>query len=185
MSCVEEADQDGRLLARVAQGDESAFAELYDRWASRLFALVLQIVVDRAQSEEVLQDVFWQVWTTAASYEAERGSARAWLVTLARRRAIDRVRSSQAARDREARHHGDYPDFDSTLDAIEERLEGERVRRALEQVGEPHASTIKLAYFTGLTHAQIAERMRVPLGTVKSRIRDGIDKLRVEMGVTR
>ena len=68
MSCVEEADQDGRLLARVAQGDESAFAELYDRWASRLFALVLQIVVDRAQSEEVLQDVFWQVWTTAASY---------------------------------------------------------------------------------------------------------------------
>lgn len=124
MSCVEEADQDGRLLARVAQGDESAFAELYDRWASRLFALVLQIVVDRAQSEEVLQDVFWQVWTTAASYEAERGSARAWLVTLARRRAIDRVRSSQAARDREARHHGDYPDFDSTLDAIEERLEG-------------------------------------------------------------
>lgn len=124
MSCVEEADQDGRLLAQVARGDESAFAELYDRWASRLFALVLQIVVDRAQSEEVLQEVFWQVWTTAASYEAERGSVRAWLVTLARRRAIDRVRSSQAARDREARHHGDYPDFDSTLDAIEERLEG-------------------------------------------------------------
>lgn len=185
MSCVEEAERDGRLLAEVAQGGEAAFAELYDRWASRLFALILQIVVDRAQSEEVLQDVFWQVWTSAGSYHSERGSVRAWLVTLARRRAIDRVRTSQAARDREARHHGDYPDFDSTLDTIEERLEGERVRRALERVGEPHASTIKLAYFTGLTHAQIAERMCVPLGTVKSRIRDGIDKLRVEMGVTR
>lgn len=182
MCGVDEADIDRRLLRAVAARDERAFAELYDRWAGRLFALVLQVVRDRAQSEEVLQDVFWQVWTSADSYDPTRGSARAWLVTLTRRRAIDRVRSSQASRDRELRHHGLYPAFDSTLDSIEERFEGERVRKALGRVGEPHRTTIVLAYFTGLTHSQIADRMQVPLGTVKSRIRDGMEKLRHEIG---
>lgn len=185
MCGVDEADIDRRLLQAVAARDDRAFGELYDRWSGRLFALVLQVVRDRAQSEEVLQDVFWQVWTSADSYDPTRGSARAWLVTLTRRRAIDRVRSSQASRDRDLRHHGLYPAFDSTLDSIEERFEGERVRKALGRVGEPHRTTIVLAYFTGLTHSQIAERMQVPLGTVKSRIRDGMEKLRHEMGGAR
>ena len=170
-------------IAQVADGDADAFAHLYDAWSSRLFALILQIVVDRAQSEEVLQEVFLEVWRTAGSFSPARGSARAWLVTMARRRAIDRVRSSQSSRDRESRWRDYMPDVDLTLQQVEDRLEGEQVRRALEAVGEPYRSTIELAYFTGLTHREIARRTGTPLGTVKTRIRDGIARLRRELGV--
>ena len=153
-------------IAQLADGDADAFAHLYDAWSGRLFALILQIVVDRAQSEEVLQEVFLEVWRTAGAFSPTRGSARAWLVTLARRRAIDRVRSAQSSRARESRWHM-----------------GEQVRRALEAVGEPYRSTIELAYFTGLTHREIARRTGTPLGTVKTRIRDGMTRLRRELGV--
>ena len=97
------SSSEGEWIAQVADGDADAFARLYDAWSSRLFALILQIVVDRAQSEEVLQEVFLEVWRTAGSFSPTRGSARAWLVTMARRRAIDRVRSSQSSRDWERR----------------------------------------------------------------------------------
>ncbi|MBO3725412.1 sigma-70 family RNA polymerase sigma factor [Actinomyces bowdenii] len=179
----ENADEDGECLQQVAAGDAEAFARLYDRWSGRLFALVLQIVVDRAQSEEVLQELFLEVWRTAASFSPQRGSARAWLVTMARRRAIDRVRAAQAARDRESRWRGYMPDTDLTLHSVEERIEAAEVRRALAAVGEPHRSAIELAYFTGLTHQEIARRTGVPLGTVKSRIRSGMARLRKELGV--
>lgn len=158
----ENPDEDGQCVQQVAAGDAEAFARLYDRWSGRLFALILQIVVDRAQSEEVLQELFLEVWRTAASYSPQRGSARAWLVTMARRRAIDRVRAAQAARDRESRWRAYMPDTDLTLQSVEERIEAAEVRRALAAVGEPHRSTIELAYFTGLTHQEIAERTGVP-----------------------
>jgi RNA polymerase sigma factor, sigma-70 family len=170
-------------IAQVADGDADAFARLYDAWSGRLFALILQIVVDRAQSEEVLQEVFLEVWRTAGAFSPARGSARAWLVTLARRRAIDRVRSAQSSRDRESRWHSYMPDVDLTVQQVEDRLMGEQVRRALEAVGEPYRSTIELAYFTGLTHREIARRTGTPLGTVKTRIRDGMTRLRRELGV--
>ena len=170
-------------IAQVADGDADAFARLYDAWSSRLFALILQIVVDRAQSEEVLQEVFLEVWRTAGSYSPARGSVRAWLVTMARRRAIDRVRSSQSSRERESRWRDYMPDVDQTVQQVEDRLVGEQVHRALEAVGEPYRSTIELAYFTGLTHREIARRTGTPLGTVKTRIRDGMTRLRRELGV--
>ena len=122
---------EGEWIAQVADGDADAFARLYDAWSSRLFALILQIVVDRAQSEEVLQEVFLEVWRTAGSYSPARGSVRAWLVTMARRRAIDRVRSSQSSRDRESRWHDYMPDVDQTVQQVEDRLVGEQVHRAL------------------------------------------------------
>lgn len=178
--------REAELLAQVAEGDAQAFAALYDAWSGRLFALVLQILVDRAQSEEVLQEVFLEVWQRAATFSPERGSVRAWLVTMTRRRAIDRVRASQAARDRDRAYRGSYePNYDMTVQTVEDRLEGRRVRRALEAIGEPHRSTIELAYFSGLTHSQIAEHCGVPLGTVKTRIRDGISKLRAHLEVER
>lgn len=180
-SC-EQAD-DAALMARVVDRDQQAFAELYDRWAARLLALAVQVLVDQAQSEEVLQEVFLELWRRADSYDPARGSVRAWLVTLTRRRAIDRVRSSQAARERDLRWHPSLPDTDLTVQQVEDNLEGEVVRQALRAVGEPHRSTLVLAYFTELTHRQIAERTGVPLGTVKTRIRDGIAKLRAHMGV--
>lgn len=175
-------DRDNTLIVRVAAGDRDAFAEFYDRWAGRLFALIVRILVDRAQSEEVLQEVFLEIWRSAASFSPERGSARAWAVTMARRRAVDRVRSSQAARDREEQWRDYMPDVDLTVQAVEDSLAGEDVRRALDAVGEPQRSTLVMAYFTGLTHTEIARRTGVPLGTVKTRIRNGIARLRKEMG---
>ena len=178
----EELDRDNALVLRVAVGDHDAFAAFYDRWSGRLLALIVQILVDRAQGEEVLQEVFLEIWRSASTFSPSRGSARAWAVTMARRRAIDRVRSSQAARDREDQWHGYMPDTDLTVQAVEDRLVGQDVRRALDAVGEPQRSTLVMAYFTGLTHTEIARRTGVPLGTVKTRIRNGIARLRKEMG---
>ncbi len=182
---TEHGDEADALLGRVAQGDENAFAELYDAWAGRLLALIIRIVIDRSQSEEVLQEVMLEAWRRAPSFDPSRGTGRAWLVTMARHRAIDRVRSSQAARDREDAWQGYLPDSDVTAAEVEDRMEAGRVRDALDAVGEPHRTTIALAYFTGLTHTEIAERMGVPLGTVKSRIRDGMAKMRAHLGEQR
>ncbi|WP_159625633.1 sigma-70 family RNA polymerase sigma factor [Actinomyces sp. zg296] len=182
---TEHGDEADALLGRVAQGDENAFAELYDAWAGRLLALIIRIVIDRSQSEEVLQEVMLEAWRRAPSFDPSRGTGRAWLVTMARHRAIDRVRSSQAARDREDAWQGYLPDSDVTAAEVEDRMEAGRVRDALDAVGEPHRTTIALAYFTGLTHTEIAERMGVPLGTVKSRIRDGMAKMRTHLGEQR
>ena len=178
----EDLDRDNALIRRAAAGAHDAFAEFYDRWSGRLLALIVQILVDRAQSEEVLQEVFLEIWRSASDFSPDRGSARAWAVTMARRRAIDRVRSSQAAKNREDRWHDYLPDMDLTVQAVEDRIVGQEVRRALDAVGEPQRSTLVMAYFTGLTHTEIARRTGVPLGTVKTRIRNGIARLRKEMG---
>ena len=178
----EDLDRDNALIRGAAAGDHDAFAEFYDRWSGRLLALIVQILVDRAQSEEVLQEVFLEIWRSASDFSPDRGSARAWAVTMARRRAIDRVRSSQAAKNREDRWHDYLPDMDLTVQAVEDRIVGQEARRALDAVGEPQRSTLVMAYFTGLTHTEIARRTGVPLGTVKTRIRNGIARLRKEMG---
>lgn len=174
---------EAEMLSRIAHGDQEAFASLYDVWSGRLFALILQVLVDRAQSEEVLQEVFLEIWQRSPQFDADKGSGRAWMVTIARRRAIDRVRSSQRARDRENSWSTYLPDIDSTLEQVEERLAGAEVHAALEAIGEPHKTAVTLAYFTGLTHAEIAEYQEVPVGTAKTRIRDGIKKLRTVLGV--
>lgn len=182
---ADDALGDETLLGRVAAGDEDAFALLYDRWAGRLLALVRRVLVDPAQSEEVLQEVLLEVWRTAGSFDPARGSARAWMAVMARRRAVDRVRSSESARRREQRWVPTMPDADSTAQSIEDAFEAEEVRAALDAVGEPQRTTLLLAYVEGLTHSQIAERTGTPLGTVKTRVRDGVARLRTEMGVDR
>lgn len=175
-----------RLLAAVARGDRGAFGELYDAWAPRLFALILRVVRDREHSEEVLQEVFLEVWRQACQFSAAKGSARAWLVTVARRRAIDRVRAVEASRGRETAFAGQVAPvaFDETASVAHTHLALGEVRAALDVVGEPHRTTLLLAYFSGLTGREIAVRLGVPIGTVKTRLRDGLGKLRKELGVT-
>ena len=181
-------DLNGRLatlLHRSALGDETAFAELYDATAARLHGLVLRVVRDPAQAEEVTQEVFLQVWRTASRYDAGRGSALSWLMTLAHRRAVDRVRSAEAAgrQDTTYHRHSEEPAHDSTAEAVEASMEAHRIRGALGTLTPVQREALELAYFGGYTHTEVATMLDLPLGTAKTRIRDGLIRLRDVMGV--
>jgi len=174
------------LLVATGVGDRAAFGALYDRTAARIFGLVRRVVVDPAQAEEVAQDVFLEVWQTAPRFDAARGTAISWMFTLAHRRAVDRVRSAQSARERDARIGArdiDVP-VDSVSEAVEVRLDHERAHEALAELSELQRECVTLAYYGGLTQSEIAERLDVPLGTVKTRMRDGMIRLRRVMGVS-
>jgi len=174
------------LLQHVADGDQAAFAELYDRTSPRLFGLVKRLLRDHAQSEEVTQEVYLEIWQTATRYEPSKGGAIAWMLTMAHRRAVDRVRASQSSRDRDARVGiRDYaPEFDSVAERIEIVLESERVTAALGRLTELQREAVTLAYFGGYSHSEVAALLRIPIGTVKTRLRDGMIRLRDELGVT-
>jgi RNA polymerase sigma-70 factor (ECF subfamily) len=173
------------LLSLVADGDQGAFAALYDTVAPRVHGLIRRVLVDPAQSEEVTQEVFLEIWQSARRYEPNKGSATTWIMTMAHRRAIDRIRASQAGRDRDIRVGiRDFErDYDNVAEQVEIRLENERVRRAMQQLTELQRQAISLAYYDGLTQSEIAERLSVPLGTIKTRLRDGMIRLRDAMGV--
>lgn len=166
------------LLARVAHGDHDAFAQLYDVESGVVFGVILRIIRNRAHAQEVLQEVFLQVWQQAPRFEPEHGSARAWVLTIARRRAIDRVRTTQAATDRERRHPIDTVPYDSTSDTVLATIDQARVRRAMHQLTDLQRTALELAYFEGLSHAQLAARLRIPLGTAKARVAGGLAALR-------
>ncbi|MDQ3907540.1 MAG: sigma-70 family RNA polymerase sigma factor [Acidobacteriota bacterium] len=173
----EQADND--LLHAVARGDEAALAAIYDRYASILLGLLLRILHSRGEAEDVLQEVFLQVWRRAADFDETRGRAFTWLVTLARSRAIDRLRSLDA-RERAA-HAAAAEPADQIGDANADALHAEQreiVRRALAELSEDQRTTLLLAYQEGLTQTEIAERLNQPLGTVKTRTRAGLMKLR-------
>lgn len=173
------------LMFRIAGGDENAFEALYDMIAPRVFGLVRRIVKDSAQSEEVTQEVFIEVWQLAARFDPARGRAITWLLTLAHRRAVDRVRASQASRDRDLREG--IKEFQASYDDVEDTAvlhdETSRVLTALERLSETQREAIRLAYFGGYTHHEVAELLKIPVGTAKTRIRDGMNKLRDLMGV--
>ncbi|MBI4624117.1 MAG: sigma-70 family RNA polymerase sigma factor [Verrucomicrobia bacterium] len=181
--CMESpAPDDLSLLLAVARRDEAAFAALYDRMARPLFALVLRIVRSRAEAEEVLQEAFWQVWERAPDYRAELGSPFCWIVTIARRKAIDRLRANARHLQRiaEVQRAGDADEFASPL-AVESLSAGERsaeVRASLAKLGAAERCAIALAFFDGLTHGEIAAALGAPVGTVKARIRRGLLKLK-------
>jgi RNA polymerase sigma-70 factor (ECF subfamily) len=179
-------DSPEHRLARVATGDKQAFAELYDTTASRIFGLVKRLLVDPAQAEEVTQEIYLEIWQTAVRYKPERGSAMSWMLTMAHRRAVDRVRASQASRDRDSRIGiRDYDrEYDQVAEHVEITMEGERVKRALQGLTELQRQAVELAYYGGLSHSEIAAELHVPVGTVKTRIRDGMIRLRDAMGVT-
>ncbi|MFI6318472.1 ECF RNA polymerase sigma factor SigK [Nonomuraea sp. NPDC050556] len=181
-----EAD-DGDLLSRVARGDEAAFERLYDRLSGPVFGLVRRVVRDRAQAEEVTQEVLVEVWRTAARYDASKGTAQAWVLTMAHRRAVDRVRSAQAAADRDHRVGTSQfeVDHDQVIEEVTVRLEGERVRRCLGGLTDIQRQAVTLAYYGGYSYPEVAGLLKVPLGTIKTRMRDGLVRLRDCMGVDR
>jgi RNA polymerase sigma-70 factor (ECF subfamily) len=173
------------LLGRVAVGDRAAFAELYDRTAPRVFGLVKRLLRDHAQSEEVTQEIFLVVWQSATRYEPGKGGALAWMLTMTHRRAVDRVRASQASRVRDTRVgiRDHSPAFDAVAEAAEIRIEGERVKDAMGRLTELQRQAVTLAYFGGYSHREVSEMLKVPIGTVKTRLRDGMIRLRDELGV--
>jgi RNA polymerase sigma-70 factor, ECF subfamily len=173
------------LVRRIALGDEAAFEALYDAIAPTVFGLVRRIVRDPAQSEEVTQEIFVEIWQNAARFDADRGKAVSWILVIAHRRAVDRVRASQASADRDLRQGiKEYRDsYDDVADTVELRLESERVNRALQSLTDSQREAITLAYYGGHTHREVAALLQVPVGTVKTRIRDGMIRLRDKLGV--
>ena len=174
-----------QLLARVAQGDRAAFAALYDGTVHRVFGLIRRLLVDPAQSEEVAQEVYLEIWQTATRYEPTRGSAITWMLTLSHRRAVDRIRSAQASRERDSRIGiRDFArEYDSVAETVEVKIESERVAKALELRQLLQRQAVTLAYFKGLSHSEVSALLHVPIGTVKTRLRDGMIRLRDELGV--
>ncbi len=151
-----------------------------------VFGLVLRVLRDPAQSEEVAQEVMIELWRQAARYRSDAGSVTTWAATIAHRRAVDRVRSAQAATDREhaqaARDH--RTPYDDVAEQVETRLDSEQVRRCLGNLTELQRQAVNLAYYQGLTYREVAETLRTPLPTIKTRMRDGLIRLRDCMGVT-
>lgn len=176
-----------RLLTASASGDQDSFAQLYDATAPRVLGLVLRVLRDRAQAGEVTQEIFLQVWRTAGSFDPSRGSALGWLLTLAHRRAVDRVRSvvAQSKRDIAYESRSATTPFDSTAETAEGRMEATEVHAALGALTTTQRSAVELAFFDGLTHSEVSERLGVPLGTTKTRIRDGLRRMRNELGGAR
>jgi RNA polymerase sigma-70 factor, ECF subfamily len=175
----------GDLLTYVARGDAGAFERVYDEVAGPVYGLALRIVRDPAQSEEVAQEVLVDVWRTASRFEPGRGSAMAWVMTLAHRRAVDRVRSAQASAEREERvgRAAAGTAYDEVAENVEVRLEREQVRRCLSTLTETQRESVTLAYYAGYTYREVAELLKAPLGTIKTRMRDGLIRLRDCLGV--
>ncbi|WP_431783597.1 sigma-70 family RNA polymerase sigma factor [Streptomyces chumphonensis] len=174
------------LMGAVARGDSDAFAGVYDRVAGPVLGLVRSVLRDPAQAEEVTQEVLVEVWRRAAHFQPEKGSAMAWIMTMAHRRAVDRVRSAQAATDREEKAAllARTPAFDEVTEQVEARLEREQVRRCLRTLTERQRESVTLAYYRGLTYREVAELLALPLGTVKTRLRDGLIRMRDCLGVS-
>ncbi|MGV9641099.1 sigma-70 family RNA polymerase sigma factor [Streptomyces sp. NPDC003514] len=175
-----------QLVHEVALGDQEAFATVYDAVAGSVLGVARAVLRDQAQSEEVAQEVLVEVWRTAPRYRPERGTAINWILTLAHRRAVDRVRlvEAAAARDTKAALLAHQPAYDEVTEQVENRLEQEQVRRCLRTLTEVQRQSITLAYYRGLTYREVAEVLSLPLGTVKTRLRDGLIRLRDCLGVT-
>jgi len=170
------------LLQRAGTGDRRAFAEFYDLLAARVYSRILSVLRDRAQSEEVAQEVFLELWQSAVNYRSSRGGAAGWALHRAKERAIDRVRASQSDRLRDIRVGARdlVPEVDPVADLIELRLASERLGLAFTKLSMLQQEAVELAYGHGYSHSQIAELLGIPLGTVKSRLHDAIARLRQE-----
>jgi RNA polymerase sigma-70 factor, ECF subfamily len=179
------ADLDA-LLRRVAHRDVEAFTAFYDDTRARVYGLITRVLRDPGYSEETTQDVYLQVWNSAANYDPNAGTPLAWLMTLAHRRAVDRVRSEQAASQRESRYGAATVDLpaDRVAEAVIHSDERRQVTECLGSLSDAQRESIQLAYYEGLTYSQVSERLSTNLATIKSRMRDAIRVLRNCLGVS-
>ncbi|XWX03719.1 sigma-70 family RNA polymerase sigma factor [Aggregatilineales bacterium SYSU G02658] len=163
------------LLRRIAQGDERALEALYDAYASRVYGLALRVMGDESLAQEVTQDVFLKVWQRPHTWNPERGQFSSWLLTVARYTAVDRLRAEAL---RSGRSVPLLDEFDAPTDADPDPAEHDRLRALLRRLPDEQRQVIELAYFRGLTHSELAAALNLPLGTVKTRLRAGLQKLR-------
>lgn len=180
--------QDVALVGAMAAGDESALGALYDRWVDAVTSLVVRIVRDARDAEEVVEAVFWQAWLQAGRYAAERGTPGAWLLAMARSRSLDRVRTVQRRREDAATDDTIFEKIPATGDPLSHLDARERAARVMEALGtlpDEQREVLELAYFEGLSQTEIADRLAQPLGTVKTRARLGLRKLRERLDVLR
>jgi len=173
------------LLRGVARGDQVAFEAVYDQMAGPVYGLILKVLRDPAQSEEVAQEVLLDVWRGASRFDPGRGGAASWILTIAHRRAVDRVRSETASADRERRSAtvAEPPPGDEVADIVTASLEAERVRHCLNGLTGLQREAVTLAFYKGYSYPQVAALLDVALGTIKTRIRDGLIRMRDCLGV--
>ena len=182
---AQQAAELAELLRQVARGDADAFARLYDATSTRTYGVIWRVLRSADHAAEVTQEVYTEVWRQAARFDESKGSVTAWVTTMAHRRAVDRVRSvtSEVARDEHYARADPGREVDDVWERVSQRYDSDRVRKGLEQLTPIQREALTLAYFGGFTQSQVAERLKIPLGTVKTRVRDGLINLRTVLGV--
>jgi RNA polymerase sigma-70 factor (ECF subfamily) len=169
------------LIKAVGRGEPGAFDTLFRRLYRSVYRTALAVIRDPAQAEEVAQEVFMEVWRAAGQFDPAKGSAEAWVLTIARRRAIDRVRSAASAASRDQHHSKIQASWDQVSEAVQDILDRERLRYSLDKLTGPQRQVITLAFYGGHTHTEVAAILGIAVGTVKSRIRTGLTRLRESM----